>query len=82
MSDESAAPTRPDVAEVDAADADVSHSRFNIIWLIPAVAVLLGGWLLVKSIMNRGTEITIAFQTAEGLEEGKTAIRFVRANTS
>jgi len=75
MSDDAGAPALP-----DGADADVSRSRFNIIWLIPAVAVLLGGWLLVKSVMNRVTAITIAFQTADGLEEGKTAIRFRSVN--
>lgn len=71
-------PTSPSTEE--AADVEVSRSRFNIVWLIPAVAVLLGGWLLVKSYMDRGTEITISFKTADGLEEGKTAIRFRSVN--
>lgn len=50
--------------------------RFQWIWLVPALAVLLGLWLGVKAIMERGPEVTISFATAEGLEAGKTRIRY------
>ena len=48
----------------------------QFIWLIPIVAALIGGWLIVKGIMDRGPTITILFQTGEGLEAGKTKVKF------
>lgn len=50
--------------------------RFQLIWLIPAIAVLVGGWLALRAIMERGPTVTISFATAEGLEPGKTRIRY------
>ena len=49
---------------------------FQFIWLIPIVAALIGGWLVVKGIMDKGPTITITFKTAEGLEAGKTKVKY------
>jgi paraquat-inducible protein B len=48
----------------------------QLIWLIPIVAVLIGGWLAVKTILEQGPTITITFKTAEGLEAGKTKVKY------
>ena len=48
----------------------------QLIWLIPIVAVLIGGWLAVKTILEKGPEITITFKTAEGIEAGKTKVKY------
>jgi paraquat-inducible protein B len=48
----------------------------QLVWLVPLVAVLIAGWLLVQSIMQKGPTITISFSTGEGLEAGKTKIKF------
>jgi len=48
----------------------------QLIWLIPIVAVLIGGWLAVKTILEKGPTVTITFKTAEGLEAGKTKIKY------
>jgi paraquat-inducible protein B len=48
----------------------------QLIWLIPIVAALIGGWLAVKAILDKGPTITITFKTAEGLEAGKTKIKY------
>jgi paraquat-inducible protein B len=48
----------------------------QLIWIIPIVAVLAGAWLAAKTILERGPTITISFKTAEGLEAGKTKIKF------
>ena len=53
-----------------------SKWRVQLVWLVPLVAVLIGGWLVVTSIMQRGPTITISFATGEGLEAGKTKIKF------
>ncbi|WP_230412951.1 PqiB family protein [Paraburkholderia antibiotica] len=48
----------------------------QLVWLVPIVAILIGGWLAVKAIMERGEEISISFKTGEGLEAGKTRLKF------
>jgi len=64
----------PDIPE--AAVAPKSMWSLQLVWLIPLVAVVIGGWLAVKSIMERGPRITISFANAEGIEAGKTKITF------
>ena len=57
----------------------VDHRRrkaSHLIWLIPIVAALIGLSLAVKSYMDRGLVITITFQNGEGIEAGKTKIKF------
>ena len=46
------------------------------IWLFPIVALVIGGWLVYQTLSQRGPTITITFETAEGIEEGKTKIKF------
>ncbi len=48
----------------------------SLIWLIPIVAALVGLTLVAKLLTDRGPEITLLFKTAEGLEAGKTAVRY------
>jgi paraquat-inducible protein B len=48
----------------------------SLIWLIPIVAALVGVMLIAKILMERGPEIVLTFDTAEGLEAGKTAVKY------
>ena len=48
----------------------------SIVWIVPLVALLIGGWLAYRAITEKGPTITITFQSAEGLEAGKTKIKF------
>jgi paraquat-inducible protein B len=48
----------------------------SIVWVVPLVAILIGGWLAYKAITEKGPSITITFENAEGLEAGKTKIKF------
>jgi len=60
-----------------APEAVVQTKRsFSIIWVVPIIALLIGGWLTFKAMTEKGPEITITFETAEGLEAGKTKIKF------
>jgi paraquat-inducible protein B len=70
-------PHEPEAQDLPEAVA-VSKRRFTpqLIWIIPIVAVLVGGWLAAKAILERGPTITIRFKTAEGLEAGKTKIKY------
>lgn len=46
------------------------------IWLVPIVAVLIGGWLVYQTINKQGPKVSIEFETADGIEEGKTKLKF------
>jgi len=46
------------------------------VWLIPLIAALIGLTLAVRSVLDNGPTITIVFKTAEGLEAGKTKIKY------
>jgi paraquat-inducible protein B len=59
------------------ADAVVeTRERPSIVWLIPLIAVLVGGFVAYRAISDRGPEITISFKTAGGLEAGKTKLKY------
>lgn len=56
--------------------AKVARRRgVSAIWVVPIVAVLLGAWMVVYTYQNRGAEVTLVFDTAEGIEAGKTKIK-------
>jgi paraquat-inducible protein B len=50
--------------------------RLGLIWIVPLVAALIGGWLVAKALVQSGPTITITFKSAEGLQAGKTRIRY------
>jgi len=58
-----------------AARAEVRRSRrISLVWLVPLVALAVGAYVAWVALSSRGPEITIAFESAEGLEAGKTRI--------
>ena len=60
-----------------APEAQVQTKRsFSIIWVVPIIALLIGGWLTFKAMSEKGPEITITFETADGLVAGKTTVKF------
>src|SRR4051812_45396797 len=50
--------------------------RLSLVWLVPVVAALIGGWLAARAAWQRGPTVTITFATAEGLEPHRTVIKF------
>ncbi len=50
--------------------------RISIVWLVPLVALAIGGWLVYKAVSEKGPTITITFNAATGLEAGKTKIKY------
>jgi len=50
--------------------------RFSAIWLIPAVAAAAAIWIGITTIRSQGPKLTIVFRSAEGLEAGKTKVRY------
>lgn len=50
--------------------------RVSLVWLIPLVAVLAALWLGYRTYTQQGPLVSITFLTAQGLEAGKTRVRF------
>lgn len=50
--------------------------RLSLVWLVPIAAVVVGIVLIVRALSSVGPEITITFRSAEGLEPGRTEVRF------
>ena len=67
---------REEAGALGAAQAVVKPKKsISIVWIVPLVALLIGAWLAYKAITEKGPTITITFQSAEGLEAGKTKIK-------
>ncbi len=52
-------------------------TELPLVWFLPLIALLVSGWLIVKSYNEKGPAITISFPTAEGLEVDKTKIKYL-----
>ena len=48
----------------------------SLIWLVPVIAVVIGASLVINAWRTAGPRVTISFQTAQGLEVGKTLVKF------
>lgn len=55
-------------------------SMAQAIWLVPLIAVLAVGWLATTEWLKRGPEVTIRFASGEGIEAGKTRIKYRNVN--
>jgi paraquat-inducible protein B len=60
----------------EAQPAEPRRHRLALVWLIPLIAAVLGGWIALQSWLAKGPTITVAFRTADGIEPGKTLIRY------
>ena len=45
------------------------------IWLLPFIALFIGGWMVYNDWAHRGQLVTVSFITADGIEAGKTKIK-------
>src|SRR5215475_10516452 len=52
------------------------RARISVVWLIPALAALVAIGIAVQRILSEGPTITIVFKAAEGLEAGKTVVKY------
>jgi len=66
----------PALDNLPEAVVDSKPRTFSVVWLLPLVAVVVGIWLVAKTLSERGPEILVTFETAEGIEEGKTLVKF------
>ncbi|QCR36337.1 PqiB family protein [Nissabacter sp. SGAir0207] len=50
--------------------------RLSPFWLLPFIALLIAGWLIWSNYQERGTTVTLSFQSAEGIVAGRTPVRY------
>lgn len=70
---------RPDPAGAQAPEPEVAprrHWRVSLVWLVPIVAIIAGTVLGVRTWLGTGPTVTITFRTAEGLDAGRTEVRY------
>ena len=51
-------------------------TAFPLIWVVPLIALAIGGWMGFRELHNRGPEITIDFADGSGVEAGKTVLDY------
>lgn len=66
------------MTDFDSPPPDIIPRRLrpSLIWLVPAAAALIGLFLLIQLLASSGPEISITFQTASGLQAGKTEVKY------
>jgi paraquat-inducible protein B len=66
-----------DLANVpEAMHVPKKRSRLPVVWIVPIVAALVAVGIVVQKYLNEGPTIQITFPSAEGIEAGKTFIRY------
>ena len=48
----------------------------SFIWVLPLIILCVLGWIAYESYMQKGTNITVIFKSAEGLKEGVTPLEY------
>src|SRR5262245_3088313 len=56
------------------------RTRISVVWIIPILAEVVALGIAIQRIMSEGPTITIVFKAAEGLEAGKTAVKYKDVN--
>ncbi len=70
-------PVNPEHSDIpDAVSEPRRRFSIQLVWIIPIVAAIIGLSLAVKAIMDRGETITITFKSGDGMEAGKTKIKY------
>jgi paraquat-inducible protein B len=72
----SATPTPP--SEEELPTPLVQNRRWipRLVWVVPIVAAVIGISLLIRSWANEGPRITISFLSGEGIQVGKTLVKY------
>ena len=67
----------------DLPQATVSRPRrtkISVVWIIPILAAVIGLGIAIQRIMSEGPTITIVLRSAEGIEAGKTFVKYKDVN--
>ncbi len=55
-------------------------TRISIVWIIPILAAVVAIGIAIQRVLSEGPTITIVFKAAEGLEAGKTFVKYRDVN--
>ena len=55
-------------------------TRISVVWIIPILAAVVAIGIAIQRVMSEGPTITIVFKAAEGLEAGKTFVKYKDVN--
>ncbi len=64
-----------DAPPIPSAPVTAARRRISGIWIVPIVAVLLGGWLVWQHYTSKGPLAIVRFETAAGVTAGKTKVQ-------
>ncbi|HEY3231809.1 MAG TPA: MlaD family protein, partial [Roseiflexaceae bacterium] len=56
------------------------RGRISVIWIIPILAAVVAIGIAIQRILSEGPTITIVFSAAEGIEAGKTVVKYKDVN--
>jgi paraquat-inducible protein B len=56
------------------------RARISVVWVIPVLAAVVAIGIAVQRILSEGPTITITFKAAEGIEAGKTVVKYKDMN--
>lgn len=56
------------------------RGRISVVWIIPVLAAVVAIGIAVQRILSEGPTITIVFKIAEGIEAGKTTVKYKDVN--
>ncbi len=69
------------VTRQTSADAAVKKARrISFVWIIPILALIVTGLLLWNNTLNKGPLIYLSMDSAEGMEAGKTRVKYRSVN--
>ncbi len=55
-------PQKPETVEFADPVIETRKRGISVVWLVPLVAILIGGWLVYKALTEKGPVITITLQ--------------------
>lgn len=50
-------------------------TRASPVWIVPGIALIFGGWLVVDSYLSQGPVVDVTFANAEGIKAGETQVK-------
>ncbi len=56
------------------------RQRISVVWIIPILAAVVAVGIAIQRIMSEGPTITIVFKAAQGVEAGKTFVKYKDVN--
>ncbi len=69
-----------DLANIPEASRAPKRRRISVVWIIPVIAAVVALGIAIQHLLGEGPTITITFRAAEGLEAGKTFVKYRDVN--